>query len=371
MFRNDERGTVRAMGAFDTYEAVGRCPTCRAYHYVRGQTKAFDPDFGGFHSRHFSPGKSQPLEFAPSQMLESSVWEGEWWRVRPQTSSRHLALLVDYDELFGCSCGQPLVAILQFEADEEARSITLHGVELHDARLAEYARHVDLASGERVLHWNGDHTSFMSSLSALAESRFELRARRLREVVENRFEGHERWLAPSDKELSGWTVLIGQVQCECCGVSRERRVQLSITHPAYTESILGTGWDGGVLRLGQRLRCNLDWMERDEDRGWFLRVHHPLARDHIRVCGAPESWGCPCGAGRGSVVVQFSVDDHGLLLQSIHLRVMQSLEDLHDIALAYAPWSSRGQLREEWGTRWQPSNRTEALALLQSRWRLS
>jgi hypothetical protein len=358
------------VGALDTYAVVGRCPACGDLHHLGGQTKAFDPDFGGLHARQFTPGKPQPLAYPPSEMLREGVWDDEWWRVRARAEPGKLAMLVDFDELLGCTCGRPLAVVLRFELDDAAPSLTLTGAELLDAIADDVAARVDLANAEQLVPWTGDYAAFRREVRALASAPADVRAARLRDALAHHFEDHERWLDPDDEELLGWTRLVGPVHCEACGATRDRAVTMSLTHPSYETSVLGEGWTGGVLRPGVRVAASMAWRHADEDRGYFVRLRHPLPENTLTLCGGPESWGCGCGAGRASVLVDLAVDEAGFTLDSMRLRALRRPSDLDDIDLAYAPWCSRGRLRELWPG-WRPADRAEALACLRDRWGLA
>src|SRR3954447_3360270 len=102
------------MGAFDTYAAITRCPRCEDLHQVSGQTKFFQPDFGGYFHRHFVPGDAQPLDFSSDALASARVWEDDWWRVREPRAPDVLHLLTDFDELIRCDCGAQLAGVLRF-----------------------------------------------------------------------------------------------------------------------------------------------------------------------------------------------------------------------------------------------------------------
>lgn len=89
------------MGAFDTYEGTSRCPRCDDVLYLNGQTKVFDPSFGGLCHRHFTPGRTQALDFPPSQMLETAIWD-DWCRIRPPVSDDRSTTTASSFERPGC-----------------------------------------------------------------------------------------------------------------------------------------------------------------------------------------------------------------------------------------------------------------------------
>jgi hypothetical protein len=256
------------MGAFDEYGASARCPRCDAVHHVSGQTKAFDPDFYEYHARAFVPGRTQPVGYTPSDMLRAPTWDDQWWRVRERPEPGRLTLLADIDDMFGCSCGQPLAPLLRFRLDDAARTVTLEEIVLLDAIEGDLAAEVDLADGDRAVPWRQSFATFAEDLRALASSPEAVRVERLRAMVTERFEGHERWHDPTDHAgHQGFTYLLGPARCEACGTARERLVDMMITHPDYVTSVLGDGWTGGSLCPGVRIASPMGWRTVDEDRG--------------------------------------------------------------------------------------------------------
>ncbi len=346
------------MGAFDTYAGTAHCPRCDDVHYVDGQTKVFDPDFGGLCHRHFTPGRTQALDFPPSQMLEGPVWD-DWCRIRTPSADERIAILVDFDETLLCSCGCPMAVILCFVLSPEEPSATLESIELLDAIDSDVAGAVDLANGEDIVAWHGDYSRFSRDLQALAASSPEARCERLRAALAERFEGHERWLDPPEAD-SPSTIVVGPMRCEACGEQRHRRVQLVLGHPSLDHSLLGEGWTGGELRPGTRIHSSMTWRERDEDRAYFVRLRHPLPGRSLTICGGRETWGCPCGVGRANVVLRFSIDDDGATLREIRLRVLRGRKSLRDLDFIHAPGSSRTPTREP-SFGWRPADRAEAI----------
>jgi hypothetical protein len=352
------------VGASDTYQASAPCPCCAAICHLSGQTKVFLPDFGELHGRHFTLGHCQPLSYRPSDMLRAPVWDDEWFRVRPICTPDELTLLVDLDETFACSCGQPMAPILRFALDDAAPSATLLSIDLRDALADDVAANVDLASAESIVA--RDLATFRHALHDLATSHPDERAARLHQALARRFEGHERWHASPDQFS---THLVGPMRCEACGTTRDRAVPMLLTHPYYEASVLGDGWSGGALRPGMRVASPMGWRAEDEDRGYFVRLRHPLPERTLTLCGGPEPWGCACGAGRAAVLVHLDVDDEGFAVRSLTMRVLRTPADLEDIDLAEAAHCSRGRLREPWhGRHRHPADRAEAIACLYREW---
>ncbi|MCB9700410.1 MAG: hypothetical protein H6711_00805 [Myxococcales bacterium] len=350
------------MGAFDVYRGQARCPACRAIHFFSGQTKVFDPDFGEHCMRDLAVGRPQPVGFRPSSMLEAAIWEDEWWRVRARGVPGELTLLPDLGEQFACSCGRPLVTLLRFRLDDAAAEVELLEIELLDLLEDDAAARVDLADRDGMF----DVDSPWDDVEELAAAPESARIEALRAALALRFEGHETWFVPPP---AGFTWLIGQARCEACGDARERRLWTMYSHPGYVTSIFGEGWAGGVLRPGSRIGGPSPWRERDEDRGYYLRLRHPLPARSLTLCEEDASWACACGAGPVAVVAHFRVDDAGLTLASIALRSVRSLADLADVDLVCAPRCVRAlRLREGWGgVVRQPKGREEALACLARR----
>ncbi len=358
---------IGPMGAFDSYAATARCPACHDIHHLGGQTKVFDPDFGELFARRFTPGRPHPLGFAPSQMLRDRVWDDRWWRVREHAVPGRIAILANFDELFACGCGRPLAMLWHFTLDEDTPSATLDSIELLDALDDDVAAAVDLADAHADGVWAGEWTVYHRDLQALAQAPFPERARQLRAMLAARFERHERWLNSDVDEPSVRTSVIGPMRCEACGDVRTRWVDTMLSHRDFDESVLGRGWTGGVLRPGRRITTPMRWRARDEDRGYYLRLRHPLPADTLTVCDGQTRWGCRCGVGRAWVLLRFVADDEGVELESIHIRTMRSRADLDDIDLVEAPRLSRAPRREPWRG-WHPADRAEAIEHLLRSW---
>ena len=324
------------MGAFDEYAGTARCPLCGDIHRLSGQTKIFLPEFGELHARYFVPGTPQPVGYPPSEMLAAPTWDDNWWRVRAQPEPGCLAVAVDRDELFACSCGLPLAPVLRFAIDDQSRTVALLEIELLDALASQVAARVDLADAALGVPWKGDYTVFAHDLALLAALSPTERALRLQQALVERFEGPERWHFAAGMKLA-WTELSGPIQCEACGTVRERVSDLPLTHPFDNTSVLGEGWRGGRLRTGVRITAPMGWRAADENRGYFLRLRPSVPASTLTLCGGRESWGCGCGAGWASVLARFNVDDDGFTLAWLHRRVVRTLADLDDVDLIYSP----------------------------------
>ncbi|MEM7155626.1 MAG: hypothetical protein AAF799_22440 [Myxococcota bacterium] len=346
------------MGAYDTYAGKVQCPACGDFIFLLGQTKVFDPDFGGLYGRRFAVGVEQPLSFPPSTILAEPSWDYDWWRVQEPSPPGRLALLVDLDDMRVCPCGRPLVIVLRFAIDDAGPSATLESIDLYDALEDDVGAHVDLA----------DLAGMFASAEELAALTPEQRAGRLREALAEVFEGFEGGgLGPP----SPWTDLWGPMRCEHCGVTRTRTLRTMLSHHDYVTSVLGPRWHGGTLEVGTRIETSTSWREVDEDRGYFVRLRHPLPPDTLTICGWRESFGCSCDAGSPVAIARFRVDDTGMVLESVSLRVLRTERDLDDIDFAFSPMCSRGRLAIEGSRRkWVPADRSEAIECVKKRFGL-
>jgi hypothetical protein len=90
--------------------------------------------------------------------------------VRERLEPGRLALLADVDDMFGCSCGQPLAPLLRFRLDDAARTVTLEKIVLLDTIEGDLAAEADLADGEQAVPWKQSFATFAEDLRALASS---------------------------------------------------------------------------------------------------------------------------------------------------------------------------------------------------------
>jgi len=345
------------MGALDTYEAVARCPHCQDVHWISGQTKFFLPDFSGLCSRHFTPDIGQPLDFPPATLSADRIWDGTWWRVREPDDPTRLSLLADLDELVRCDCGAKSAVVLRFDLAVGAPpSATLMDVALLDPLAADVASVVDFADGENML-WTGDADAYVRELVELAYAARGDRAKRLHQTLVRHVTSTPGLSPPP------WTTVRGPCRCEACGDVRDRSELTFLSHPDFSGSFFGPGWGGGILRPGSSVECDLSWLDRDIDRGYLIRVRHPIAPDGLRVLGRRTSRGCRCGAGRAAFVLQFARNTTGLTLRSLSLRVVQSRADLADVDFAEGPAQSREPPAHS-GLHRQPLTRDEAVLQL-------
>lgn len=359
------------MGAFDTYRCETRCPSCGDRYWMDGQTKFFVPDFGGLSCRDFARGASRPLDFSLAELLTAKLWDGEWFRVRDEPEPGRLELLADFDELHRCGCGLAFAIVLRFlvvPGEGESGTATLESITLLDALGDELADAVDFASAEFLVRSEGRGArAFLEAAMALAHAPADERAARLHE-------GLVRHFVPRGTEVARgsdlrWTELVGPMRCVACGDVRERGLMTLLSHPDYPESFFGPAWRGGVLGPGAMVEGELGWLESDVDRGYFLRLRHPLPTARLAVLHRPMSWGCPCGVGPAAVLARFAIAESGFVLESLELRVIRGREDLVDLDFVEAPRCTR-VLPVHTPRQWVPSTREEAIAALLADWRV-
>ena len=324
------------MGAFDTYEAVARCPQCHDMHWLYGQTGFFLPDFSGLCHRHFTPGVAQKLDFSPAALSTQRMWDGTWWRVREPGDPMRLSLLADFDQLFGCDCGARFGVVLRFDvALGPPPTATLLEITLLDVLTPQVASAVDFAVGD--VFWTGAADTYQRELVEAAYAAPRARADRLHQALVRHFTS-----SPSTAAYP-WTSVRGPTRCEACGDVRERSELILLSHPDFPESFFGPSWSGGVLSPGTHVACDCSWLATDVDRGYLVRLRHPVAPEGFRVLGRRSSRGCRCGAGRAAFVLHFAGDLTGLTLSSLSLRVVRNRVDVADVDFAEVPALSREQ----------------------------
>ncbi|MEO8703594.1 MAG: hypothetical protein ABI867_26330 [Kofleriaceae bacterium] len=325
------------MATVEWYEGAGACPGCGDLHHVADQTKLFAP-FGV--SSTYRVGVEQRTEIDPGVFTDRIV-EDHWWRLREPVVPPQLHVLHDLWDIAHCDCGLQLVAVLQFEVVLPDR-VTLAAIQMLDIRDPALASSIDLV-GDDEHGWYA-----IVSLAELTASPFEDRAAMLRELLAARFADL------TDQEFPGdTTLLVGLVQCEACGLSRERRVDTHLTLPASARpplSFFGRTWTGGTIYLGDRVPLGLA-SDYDADRtalGYTrLRDGDPAG---LAILGAEAMHGCRCGAGRGSVVQRFARRGDTLELVELTMRVVTTVQDLADVDFSERTWRSQymraGLLRE-------------------------
>jgi len=325
------------VGAFDSYSAHARCPRCGDIHEVDGQTKFFVPDFFGLFSRWFSLWRPQTLDIDVAELQRARVWDDQWWRVREPGDPSRLDLLVDFDELFGCDCGLMFAVVLRFRVEAGLLpTATLTAIDLRDAASAA-AVAVDFAEVEHML-WTGDRAAFAAELAALVGEPAHVRAERLQAALRQRFAA-----APDEVAAGGtpWWVVHDDMRCEACGAVRRREEMMLLAHPDYRESFFGGPWPGGAVTRGTRFAGDFAWLADDRDRGYYVRLRHPVPEDRLVILGPQRRAGCGCGAGRGAVVLTFTREPGALVLADIAVRVVRTAEDLRDVDFAEAPRYTR------------------------------
>jgi hypothetical protein len=337
---------------------VARCPRCRDVHWLSGQTRFFDPDFGGLYHREFAPGVAQPIDVDPARLL-GPTWQFEWWRVRDGGALDDLRLLADYDDLYRCGCGTPLAPVLRFRVAGDTATLT--ALDVHDARDEALPGEVDFAEAPRGL-WTGDDRRYREALAELAAQPSAARAARLHAALVEMFA--EPW-----RPDPPWTTLAAPMRCEACGDVRERELWMMLSNPSSPLSPHAAGRTGGTLRPGDRLVGDLGWLADDVDRGAWLRVRHPVSSDSIVHASSPGRWGCRCGAGPASYVVRFAREAGALRFEGATLRVVRGRGDLADVDFAESPALTRDTPATPW-PRWRPASREEAIAALLREWRI-
>jgi hypothetical protein len=318
------------MGAFDTYNAVVRCPSCAAVHWIDSQTKFFDPDYET--QVWFRPGISCPIRIDPRD-LDTTLWEGEWLRVREPASLDRLDLLADFDDLIACECGFAFAIVLRFAFD--AGTATFTGVTILDARRPDLASHIDFISTEPYLPLLD-----REARATLAAAPVASRAAHLARCIAGRFDRDDE-----PGPLAPWTHVVGPTRCEACGDVRERTDFTQLTRPD-APSFFGPAWAGGALFLGTRITFDDRWLEDDVDRGLNLRARHPVGRDRILMLNQRNRYGCSCGVGPGTFVLHFARRPGELELVELTMRVIDGAEDLADIDFIAGSNRDRGHTRD-------------------------
>lgn len=337
------------MGAFDTYEGEARCPRCGDVHHVEGQTKFFVPDFFGLYARGFRPGAPQPIDFATGDLRESS-WDGSWVRVQAPGDPGRLDLLADLDDCFGCDCGACFAVVLRFRvSDGPPASAMLTAIELRETSTAA-AVAVDFADAESRL-WAGDHAGFAAALAELGGRSPEARAAWVREGLRARFDAVEPPEGPV--EPPAWFTYDGEVRCEACGERRRRSVWTALSHPSLARTFFGAPPASGALAPGVRVACDLEWLKEDVDRGYYVRLRHPVPEDRLTVIEGSMRAGCRCGAGRAAPLLRFAREPGALVLQEVALRVVRGAEDLADVDFAQAGYYTRDVTDATSPRRWE------------------
>lgn len=305
------------MGAFDTYNAVVRCPSCATVYWIDGQTKFFDPDYDT--QAWFRPGLSYPIEIDAAGLADT-LWELEWLRVRDPVALDRVDLLLDFDELIRCECDFALAIVLRFAL--AAGTATLTEVQVLDARRPDLAEHVDFIN----LVTYGDLPQLdREGREALAAEPVATRAAHLARCIAGRFDHDDE-----PEPLAPWTYVVGPTRCEACGDVRERTDFTQLSRPDQP-SFFGPGWPGGAIFLGTRIAFDDSWLEKDVDQGWNLRARHPVGRDRLLLLGQRNHYGCRCGAGPGTFVSHFARRPGELELVELTLRVIDDAKDLADI----------------------------------------
>jgi hypothetical protein len=330
------------MGAFDEVNATAECPACGARHRLVLQTKFFVPDFGGLHSRWFKPFSPQPLDFNPDELFHARCWDDQWVRVRDAVSPKSFTLLADWDDHFYCSCKKPVAWVLEFTLlppDGVARdNVTIRGMAVLtgirgvDARAPDLLERVDFADAEGVVAWGGEFATWASAVEALGELPEPERMQRFRQHLLERFPlGKEPPLSTDGP----WTTLEGPTRCSSCGEARDRVSFTLLSHPDYSESVLGPGWHGGHLRLGDHFPFS-QALNDVGHRGYYVRLRPPADRRELCTAESPARWSCRCGDSPAIEIAHFAVERDEVVLSSLELRSIHEPAQLRDIDYACA-----------------------------------
>jgi len=345
------------MGAFDSYSVLSRCPRCEAVHHLEGQTKFFNPDFTGIYYRSFELGAMHPLDVRAEDILRSTIWEDEWWRVSEAGSSGEFTLLADLDDNPWCTCGAPLATLLRFRLqpqrpppevatstaarcivgppDSFVATVELVEAQVFDIEAQDPSPHVNFAPVYGVAGTSSK--DWRAAIEALASAPISSRLATLRVAFAE--------LYRPGKDLSGsppWTTLYVPVRCEACGDTRDRHLHSLLSHPDYRESFFGPSWSGGLIVPGMRIETTQNVWESDVDRGYMVRISAPPARaKSVVILNRPQPWGCRCGAGRTSIRLSFALEDKAMAFQEATLRVVKDVADFAEVDFAEAPFLTR------------------------------
>jgi hypothetical protein len=328
------RGAVECgVATVEWYEGTGACPGCGDIHYIADQTKLFAP-FGS--SSTYRVGVEATTEVY-KEMFTDRIWEDSWWRLREPTGQPEINVLHDLWDVVRCDCGLRLAAVLRFRVILPDK-VTLVAIVMLDINDPDLARSIDLVGDD----WNGTYSivPLAELVAAPFEERAAMLARVLATICADRF-GDETVSSISEEAVRA-TTLVGLVQCQACGTSRERQVETLLTSPAYAQrdahSFFGSPWRGGTIYLGSRVPVGPD-AEVEQERVALsytrLRAGDPAA---LTILGALTDYGCACGAGRGSVVQRFVRHGDQLELVELVLRVVTTAADLADIDYSEHHW---------------------------------
>jgi hypothetical protein len=113
--------------------------------------------------------------------------------------------------------------------------------------------------------------------------------------------------------------------------------------------VLRARFPHGDIALGQRVPFDGDWLADDVDRGYFIRLRHPIPR-LMTILTARQPFVCACGAFRPWTIVRFLRHPGALELESMSMRVIDTpadIADVHFIEAQSTRWSRPAMTREQ------------------------
>ena len=318
------------MGAYDTVTSEAACPRCGVRHAIDLQTKFFDPDYDD--QVWFRDGLPQPKPggFSPSR---------EWMPMRPDVATAECNV-VSLEDLFRCTCGLPIATVMCF--DVRHQTVTLVKVELRDALAANLVDDIDFADAEPLSAGEG---SFDVNLEVARTATLSVRVALLRSWFHDFFDDD----APRQSFHFTETVYLrGLVACEPCGHSRPLGTRTRFAHGDHP-SFFGPGFAYGDIALGQRVPFDGDWLADDVDRGYFIRLRHPIPRV-MTILTARQPFVCACGAFRPWTIVRFRRRRGALELESMSMRLIETPADIADVHFVEAQstrWTRPAMTRDQ------------------------
>lgn len=333
------------MGAYDVVTSEAACPRCGKRHAINQQLGFFDPDY---HDQvTFRDGVPQSKDVTTSP---------DWMPIRPHVGPYWQYAIVGGDlGLFRCECGLPIAPVMHF--DVEVGKITLERVELRDAVAADLADHVDFADAEWLSAGAG---SFSDNLDIALAAAPSVRAALLRSWFFDFFNDD----APRPNFHFTETVYLeGAVSCDACGRSRNLGARTRLAHGDHP-SFFGAGFAYGGIAVGQRVPFDGDWLADDVDRGYLIRLRHPIPR-LMTILTARQPFVCACGAFRPWTIVRFLRHPGELELESMSMRVIDTpadIADVHFIEAQSTRWSRPAMTRDQIVDELISLSRTDATA---------
>ena len=322
------------MGSYDTVTSEATCPRCGTLHHISQQLRFFEPDYD--EQVWFRDGLPQAKAVSPS-----SIGGGDWMPIRPHVGPYPHCTVVGGDlELFRCGCDLPIATVLHFEVGYG--TVTLAKVELRDALAADLADHVDFADAEWL---SAGASSYRTNLEVALAAAPSVRAALLRSWFHDFFDDD----APRPNFHFTETVYLeGVVSCDACGRARKMGTRTRFAHGDHP-SFFGPGFAYGHIEIGHRVPFDGGWLADDVDRGYFIRLRHPIPR-LMTILTASQPFVCACGAFRPWTIVRFLRHPGELELESMSMRVLDmpaDLADVHFIEAQSIRWTRPAMTREQ------------------------